>query len=67
MMENLRLAEENITKVIRNLFRVEKGTEAIKDRILRDSKNLFEHKDNKVEVIETKHYQLNILIKLVHI
>ena len=52
-MENLRLAEENITKVIRNLFRVEKGTEAIKDRILRDSKNLFEHKDNKVEVIET--------------
>ena len=67
MMENLRLAEENIIKDIRNLFRVEKGTKAIKDRTLRDSQNLFEHKVNKVEVIETKHYQLNILIKLVHI
>ena len=60
-MESLSLEEENITKGIRNLFRLkkklnytaikgirnlfrlEKETKAIKDRILRDVKNLFEH------------------------
>ena len=31
-------------KDIRNVFRLEKETKAIKDRILRDIKNLFEHK-----------------------
>ena len=30
-------------KDIRSLFRQEKETKAIKDRILRDIKNLFEH------------------------
>ena len=30
-------------KDIRYLFRLEKKTETIKDRILRDIKNLFEH------------------------
>ena len=30
-----------------NLFRLEKETKAIKDRILRDIKNLFEHKEEK--------------------
>ena len=37
--------EKNYTAVkdIRNLFRQEKGTKAIKNRILRDIKNLFEH------------------------
>ena len=36
--------EQNYTAVkdIKNLFRQEKGTKAIKDRILRDIKNLFE-------------------------
>ena len=32
-------------KDIRYLFRIEKKTEAIKDRILRDIKNLFEHEE----------------------
>ena len=32
-------------KDIRNLFRLEKKTKAIKDRILRDFKNLFEHEE----------------------
>ena len=32
-------------KDIRNLFRKEKETKAIKDRILRDIKNLFEHEE----------------------
>ena len=30
-------------KDIRNLFRLEKETKTIKDRILRDIKNFFEH------------------------
>ena len=42
MMENPRPEEEKIIKDIRNLFRQEKETKAIKDRILRGFKNLFE-------------------------
>ena len=42
-MKNLRTEDENIIKDIRNLFRLEKETKAIKDRILRDIKNLLEH------------------------
>ena len=63
MMENPRSQEENITKDIRNLFRLkaelnytaindtrnisrlEKETKAIKDKVLRDIKNLFEHEE----------------------
>ena len=36
-------------KNIRNIFRLEKETKAIKHRILRDIKNLFEHEE--VEII----------------
>ena len=32
-------------KDIRNLFRLEEATKTIKDRILRDIKNLFEHEE----------------------
>ena len=46
-MENPRPEEENITKDIRNVFRREKETKAIKDRILRNIKNLFEHEGEK--------------------
>ena len=42
-MKNLRPEDENIITDIRNLFRLEKETKAIKDRILRDIKNLLEH------------------------
>ena len=41
-MESLSHEQENI-KDIRNLFRQEKETKTIKDRILRDIENLFEH------------------------
>ena len=41
-MESLSPKEKNIIKNIRNLFRLEKGTKAIKDRIIRDIKNPFE-------------------------
>ena len=46
-MENQRPEEENIIKDKRNLFRLEKETKAIKDRILRDIKNLFEHEEEE--------------------
>ena len=46
-MENLRPEKENIIKDVRNLLRLEKGTKAIKDRILRDINNLFEHKEEE--------------------
>ena len=42
-MESLSLEKGNIIKDIRNLFRVEKKTKAIKDAILRYIKDLFEH------------------------
>ena len=43
-MEILILKEENTIKDIINLFRQENKTKAIKDRILRDIKNLSEHR-----------------------
>ena len=43
MMDSLNLEEENIMKEIRNLFRLEKRTNANKDGILTDIKNLSEH------------------------
>ena len=64
-MESLNLQEENITKdirnlfrlkreqnfaaikVIRNLFRQKKEIKTIKNRILRDIKNLFEHEEEE--------------------
>ena len=44
-MKNRRPEEENMIKDIRNLIRLEKENEAIKDRILRYIKNLFEHEE----------------------
>ena len=39
-MKNLRPEEEIIIKNVRNLFRLEKETKGIKDKILRNIKNL---------------------------
>ena len=50
MMKNLRPEEENIIKNIRNLFRLEKETKGIKDKILRDIKYLFEEYYQPVRV-----------------
>ena len=36
-----------LTKDIRNPFRLEKETKAIKDRIVGDIKNLFEHEEEE--------------------
>ena len=46
-MESLSFEEENITKDIRNLFRLEKETKANKGIIHRDIKNLFEHEEEE--------------------
>ena len=45
MMESLSFDDENVTKTIRNRFILEKKTKEIKDRILRDIKNHFEHEE----------------------
>ena len=41
-MKNLRPEEKKVIKNIRNIFRLEKGTKEIKDKVLIDIKNLFE-------------------------
>ena len=46
-MESLSLEDKNMIKDIRNLFRLKKETKAIKDRIFRDIKNLFEHEEEE--------------------
>ena len=46
-MEALTPEEENITNDVRNLFRLEKETKSIKDRILRYIKNLFEDEEEE--------------------
>ena len=43
MMGNPRSEEEKIIKDIRNLFRLKKEVKVIKDIVLRNIKNLFEH------------------------
>ena len=37
---------DNTTKNIRNLFRLKKQNETIKDRIIRDKRNLFEQEED---------------------
>ena len=47
IIKDIRNKELNYTAIIdiRNLFRLEKETKAIKDRMLRDTKTLFEHEE----------------------
>ena len=47
MMNSLSLEEEKINKNIRNLFRLVKKAKLIRDRILGDNENLFEHEEEK--------------------
>ena len=46
IIECLSPKEENIIKVIRNLFR-QKKTKSSKDRILRDIKHLYKHEEEE--------------------
>ena len=47
MMESPRSEEDKITKDIRNLFRLKKEVERIKDLILRNIKNLLEYENEE--------------------
>ena len=60
-MESLSFEKENTIKNIRNLFRLEKETKAIKDRILRYIKNLFEHEEeeNYYKPVRVKNFRSN--------
>ena len=47
-------------KDIINLFRLEKETKAIKDRILRDIKNIFEHEEESYyKPVRVNHFRSN--------
>ena len=46
-MENFRSEDGNLIKDIINLIRLKKETKEIKDRILRDIKNFFEHDEEE--------------------
>ena len=68
MMGSLNLKEENTIKYIRNLFRLGKETKAIKNRILRDIKNLFEHEgeeENYYKSVRVSNFWNNNQIKYV--
>ena len=65
-MEILGLTEQNISKYIGNLFRLEKETKANKDRILRDIKKLFQHQEdeeNYYEPVRVSNFWNNSCIK----
>ena len=47
MMNRLGHEQENVTKNIRNLFKLKKENQVIKDRIIRYIRNLFEHEEEK--------------------
>ena len=46
-MESLSFEGGNIIKDIRNIFRLDKETKAIKDKTLKDIKNLFDHEEEE--------------------
>ena len=62
MMGNPRSGKENIIEDIRNLFSWEKVTKAIKDRILRYIKNLFEHEEEYYYKPRVSNFWSNIYI-----
>ena len=43
--ENNKKIEVNIIKYVRKLFRLKKENEAIKDRVIRNIRNLLDHKE----------------------
>ena len=63
-MKNLRLEEENVIKDIRNLFRLEKETKGIENRIFRDIKNLFEYEEaNYYKTVRVNNFWSNNYIE----
>ena len=60
MMESLK--EEKRIKDIWNLFKLKKETELIKHRLLRDTKNLFEHEENSYNPVEWVIFGVKIIL-----
>ena len=60
-MESFSFEEENIIKDLRNFFRLEKETKAIKSRILSDIKNISEHEeeDNYYKPVRVSNFWSN--------
>ena len=52
-------SEDNIIKSIRNLFKLKRDNEAIKDRIIQDIKILFEQEDDYYKPIRTDNFWNN--------
>ena len=75
MMESLNFEEEKTIEDIRNFFRKEKETKAIKGRIPQDIKNLFEHQeesesksnDDRSKTLSIENYPNKIRPYLKHI
>ena len=65
MMENPRREEEKMIKDIRNLFKREKETNVLKDRVLRDTKHLFEYEEqeNYYESVRVSNFWSNSYIE----
>ena len=64
-MQNLGLEEEKIIRDIRNLLRLKKETKAIKDRIHKDIKNLFEHEEegkNCYKLVRVSNFGVTIIL-----
>ena len=63
-MKNLRFEENKIIKGIINLFRIEKEIKVIKDRILGDIKNIFEHEgENYYKSVRVNNFWSNNFIE----
>ena len=64
-MENPRREEEKMIKDIRNLFKREKETNVLKDRVLRDTKHLFEYEEqeNYYESVRVSNFWSNSYIE----
>ena len=65
MIENPRREEEKMIKDIRNLFKREKETNVLKDRVLRDTKHLFEYEEqeNYYESVRVSNFWSNSYIE----
>ena len=55
--------EENIIKSVRNLLKLKKENEAIKDRIIRDIMTLFKQEDDYYKSIRVSNFWNNNHIK----
>ena len=66
MMENPRREEEKMIKDIRNLFKREKETNVLKDRVLRDTKHLFEYEEqeNYYESVRVSNFGVTVILNM---